>query len=147
MPQAVRHGAACGWRCWLTPRTAITRSCQGSPRARLLGMATSRLRTTTTLSSTSRLHVCGQDLAPMGRQRRFSCVGVQSGGNMKCELFSLHQPSVLLKVFVFFSSDTRSVQLISRCISVSSVYDQRTHHLFCFCKCVVSNLDFVLSSP
>ena len=26
MPQAVRYGAACGWRCWLTPRTASTPS-------------------------------------------------------------------------------------------------------------------------
>ena len=54
-PQVVRHGAACGWPCWLTSRTASTRSCQGSLRTRIFAMATSRLRTTTTrLPSTSR---------------------------------------------------------------------------------------------
>ena len=42
---------------------------------------------------------CGKDFAPTGRQRRFSNVGAQAGGNINCELVSLYQPSLLLQVF------------------------------------------------
>ena len=37
---AASNGAACGWRCWLSQPTTSKRSCQGSPRIRILVMAT-----------------------------------------------------------------------------------------------------------
>ena len=68
-PQARSHGAACGWRCWLTRRTTSKRSCQGSPRIRILAVTTSRLRTTR-LPSTSRTTRVWKRCGAKGRQRR-----------------------------------------------------------------------------
>ena len=43
---AASNGAAFGWRCWLTQRTTSKRSCQRSPRIRIMVVVTSRQRFT-----------------------------------------------------------------------------------------------------